>query len=121
MKVATSWTWPGFLSVIIILGLGCERHSGPPAPFGASQIPAELELAFKDAPPEIKKLADQTCSALQNKDYPAALHFVRSLGRRAEETAEQRVVAARALLGVYELLRVAAAQGDQKAAALVPN
>ena len=105
------------LAAIALLGpAGCSQSPGPLPPLAAEQLPAAMQKAFKDARPEAKETIGRLASALEGKDYPAAYQEVQALCNLQDQTREQRVLAARALLTITGLLHAAQAQGDHGAA-----
>jgi hypothetical protein len=100
-----------------MVGVGCRKEAGPPAPLVAEQIPAEFAQGFKDAKPEVKELADKVVKALEAKDYPAAHQAVQDLTMSPAASKAQQLLATRAFLTITTLLQTAAqTQGDEKAA-----
>jgi len=75
-----------------------------------------MKQAFNEARPAVKETVGRLTSALEGKDYPAAYQAVEALSNFQDQTREQRVLAARALLTITGLLQAAQAQGDQGAA-----
>ena len=108
------------LTGIALFGpVGCSQSPGPLAPLAVEQIPAAMHQAFNEARPEVKETVGRLTSALEGKDYPAAYQAVEALCNVQDQTREQRVVAARALLTITGRLRAAQAQGDRGAATVL--
>jgi hypothetical protein len=103
------------LASALALFAGCSRNTPPPA-LPADQVPAAVENAFKEASPDAKNSASEVVSSLHNKDEVKAFLELQSLSSRTDLTPEQRQAAARSVLSMNERLRVAAEQGDQRAA-----
>jgi hypothetical protein len=104
-----------FAGCALALAAGCSRNEAPKA-LSADQVPAAVESAFKEAPPEAKTTAAEVVSSLQGKDDVKAFFDLQALSGRNDLSPEQRQVAARSMLSMNERLRAAAAQGDQRAA-----
>lgn len=100
----------------MLLGLGCDRSSAPPAPLPVEQLPAAFEKAFAKAKPETKELANQIVVAVQAKDYSKAFYGLQNLLSQSVLTKPQSSVVSSALLTVNSLLEAAQAEGNQKAA-----
>jgi len=98
---------------------GCRKANVPPPPLAADQIPAELQKAFASSTPEFKDTAQKISSALAEKDYPAASAGIQVLFNAPGVSKQQRVITARAMLTINQLLQEAQAAGDQKAAAAI--
>ena len=103
----------------VLVLVGCGRTVGPPPPLPVEQIPTEIKKVFGKAKPEVNDLITTINSTLQAKDYAAAYQAVQILCNLPDETKDQRLLAARAMLTVSGLLEAAQAQGDQKAAAIL--
>lgn len=117
MKNSIAFTLLLFTCLAGMVGLGCRKEAGPPAPLAAEQIPAEFAQGFKDAKPEVKEIADRVVKALEAKDYPAAHQAVQDLTMSPAASKAQQLLATRAFLTVTTLLQTAAqTQGDEKAA-----
>jgi hypothetical protein len=107
-----------FAASLAVFGLaGCGKNPGPPPPLSVEQIPAELQKAFNNTGSETKEVVGRVISTLQSKDYPTAYEEIQTLCALPDETQEQRLLAARALLTLTGLLQTAQSQGDERAAA----
>lgn len=100
-----------------VLGMGCNRTPGPPAPLGLTEIPGALTKAYLSASPDAKELAGKVIGAIQGKDYPEAYEETQLLCSAPGETKDQRLLATRVMLTLTSLLRDAQNQGDPQAAA----
>jgi hypothetical protein len=99
---------------IVLAGAGCHKKSGV-AVLTPEQVPVAVEDAFKGAGPEVKDLAAEVVSSLQNKEAPKAYGKLQNLSSRSDLTPEQREAAMRAIWALNEQLAAAAARGDQNA------
>src|SRR5215470_8218858 len=100
-------------SLTLLLASGCRKANVPPPPLAAEQIPAELQKAFASSTPEFKDVAQKISTALAEKDYPTASAGIQVLFNAPGVTKPQRVIAARAMLTINQLLQEAQAAGDQ--------
>ena len=110
----------GALAIILGLALaGCGREAGPPPPLPVDQIPAAMNQVFVKCSPEAKNLVEEIEAALQATNYPAAYQEVQVLCGLPDASAEQRLVATRAMLTINGLLRELQSKGDPDAAAIL--
>ena len=105
-----------FFLLPLLLALGCDHSSAPPAPLAVEEIPGAFEKAFAKAKPEAKDLANQIVAAVKAKDYSKAFLDLQALTALPALSKEQITVASSTLLTVNTLLQDAQAQGDAKAA-----
>jgi hypothetical protein len=96
----------------ILIGCG-KSHS--PAPTSATEAQASMQDAFKQAKPEVKAVADEVVSALQNNDSPKAYIQLHVLSGSSGLNEEQRDAATKSMLLLGQQLRQAAAKGDAEA------
>src|SRR4051794_18405282 len=88
-----------FAGFALALAAGCGRNEAP-KPLSADQVPAAVEDAFKEAPPDAKTAAAGVVSSLQGKDDVKAFFDLQSLSARNDLTPEQRQVATRSMLSM---------------------
>lgn len=101
--------------LVLLAAMACNRAVGPPPPLPAAQIPVEMRQAFAQAGSDVKELIEEIERALNSKDYTAAYQRMQLISNLPEATKEQRLVSARAVLTLTQLLQAAQAQGDQGA------
>ncbi len=80
-----------------------------------------MEKAFKDARPDLKKMAADFNASFKGNDPSRAFLALQALNSRTELSAGQREVVTRSLLTVNEKLQAAAAQGEAKAGEVMQN
>jgi len=105
--------------LLLCLASGCKQNSAAPAALPISQAPQAIEMAFKDAKPELKKKADEAVAALNEKKMDRALVLLQELSVKSGLTARQREAAAGSMLAANQEVQAAAAKGDAQADALV--
>ena len=108
-----------FPAALLILSIGllataCKK-SEKPVVITPEQIPATVQTAFKDAPPDIKSFAEDAAASIQNKEEPKAFEQLQALSWRPDLTPEQREAAMRAIRALNEQFAAAAAKGDKTA------
>lgn len=93
----------------------CSRHTA--AALDSSKIPEAIQHAFRQSTGEAKEVATQVVTACQNQDFTAVFTNLQLLTQRTDLTAEQRSVAARAMVATMPKLQATAATGDANAQA----
>lgn len=114
--------WYGLICVGLaaLLG-GCSRDIPPPQAMPADQVVPAMEKVFKDAQPELKKMAADFNASFKGNDPSRAFMALQTLNSRTELSVGQREVVTRSLLTVNEKLQAAAAQGEAKAGEVMQN
>lgn len=109
------WRLAVGLCVAAWLLAACGRQE-PPQPLPLSEIPSAMTVAFTNASPQIKSLADQAVEAIQTENYLRAYNQFQALVSIPELEKDQRSIASRAMLTANnELAAAAESEGDQEA------
>ena len=111
-----------FLAVLALLGVagtGCGRSGKAPAAVAIEEVKPKMDQAFNLAAPEVKIIADDAVSALQQNDTPKAFVQFEALAEKPDLTDEQRAIANRSMLAVMAQMQKAATNGDERASQFI--
>jgi hypothetical protein len=103
----------GIVVAATLVAAGCGKKPPEAVATGAAQ--GEMGGAFKDAPPDVKKMVDDALDAMAARNLARAHVLLQTLAARTNLTTQQRDVVTGCLLGVAEELRASAESGDEKA------
>ena len=106
-------------AILCLAQAGCKENAAAPAELPLSQAPQAVEMAFKDAKPELKIKAIAAIAALKENKADNALYLLQELSIQAGLTPRQRETAAGSMLAANSAVQTAAANGDRQASALV--
>ena len=111
----------GFLLVVLALAslfVGCHR-SEQASKSTTARTTAPLQIAFKDAEPKVKSLANDAAAAIQDQDVTKAFVQLNVLSATPNLTEQQRNATLLSLGDLNRQLSDAAANGDKAAARLL--
>jgi hypothetical protein len=102
-----------------LLAASCGKQASTPTAIPLEGAPKKIAVAFENAQPELKSVAKDIQTSIENKDAPKAYLELQNFMSRPDMTPAQRVAASQSLVAVAQRLQSDAANGDQRAAALL--
>lgn len=115
IRRASRWASVGLCAALLVgAAAGCGRNQAP-APLSSAELKTTVTGAFKDAKPEVRKLADMALESFQKKNFPEASAQVQAICSVPDLSAAQRTVATRFLMSINTELQTAVSQGDAAA------